>query len=196
MLLWQLPHHLSHVLQGELRGVCFRCLDDGLDLIVHISESLKKVHVPQLNPEFVLITQVHNLVIYFDRAVAIDAIFYVDDIRLIEKVVHDRRDQVESAIEDQKATARLFDSALVGSLIELFEEAVEDACEDAGEFAVVLVLDERVLHVDRANREQTIRELLDQGHQNFTLLDDRLVATSVLNRWIRLVLDDKEVVPS
>jgi len=45
------------------------------------------VHVAQLHPKLVLIVDVHYLVVDFDRAVDLDTIFDVYDVRLVKEVV-------------------------------------------------------------------------------------------------------------
>ena len=90
LLLRQLPHQLGHVLQRHVRRVSLARVDDALDLAVNVIESLQEVHVSQLDPELVLVVQVDWLVIDFDEAVSRNTVFNINDVRLVEEVVHNR----------------------------------------------------------------------------------------------------------
>lgn len=168
LLLWQLSHELGHIRQGHTRRVCLRSVDDALDLVVDVLESLKEVHVAEQDPQFILIVQNHHLILYFDRAIGFDAIFDIHHVCLVEKVVGNRRDQVKCPIQYEKTTSRLLNPRLVlRCLIKLFELLVEDRGEHATELGLSLVLNIGIFHVNGAHGEEATGQLVDQGHQHF-----------------------------
>lgn len=90
LLLWQTAHEFSHVLQRHVRRISLASVNDALNLAVNVIEGLKEVHVAQLDPQLVLVIQVHRLIVYLDETVGCHTIFDVYCIGLIEEVVDDR----------------------------------------------------------------------------------------------------------
>ena len=66
LLLGQLSHKLNHVLAGKLSGVCLGRIHDALNLSVDIVQGFEEVHVSQVDPELVCITQMDSLVFDLD----------------------------------------------------------------------------------------------------------------------------------
>ena len=110
-----------------------------------------------------------NFVVYFGCPVGTNSIFYIDHVCLVEKIMNDRRYKVEGSIQDEQRAPWLPYLSLVSSLIELLKHFVEDGGQDAAELGAILVLNVRVLHVNGAHCEQTIRQLVDQSLQNLVL---------------------------
>ena len=55
LLLRQLSHQLGHVFHRHVRRVSLAGVHDALNLAVNVVECFEEVHVPQLDPELVLI---------------------------------------------------------------------------------------------------------------------------------------------
>ena len=67
-----------------------------------------------------------------------------------------RRDKIKGTIKNDEATSRLLDSALISTLVKLFEELMYDAGHDAAELAIILILNVGVFHMDGTNSEEFV----------------------------------------
>ena len=92
LLLRQLAHKLNHVLAGQLSGVCLGRIHYALDLTIDIVESLKEVHVSQVDPKIVLVTQMDSLVLNLGCTFITQAVFDINNVRLIEEIMSYRSD--------------------------------------------------------------------------------------------------------
>jgi hypothetical protein len=118
LLLWNSTHQLSKVLWLHISRIILAAIHNVLNLPIDIVEGLQKVHISQLYPLFVCITQLHVFILDPDISLRIDAIFNVNSIRLVEKVMDNWRDKIKGAITDQKTSTRLFNPILILTLLE------------------------------------------------------------------------------
>jgi len=90
LLLGNSAHEFSEILGLHVGGIGLAAVHDVLYLPVHVVKSLQKVHVSQLDPLLILITEDDIFVFNFDVAFSVDTVFDIHGIRLVEEVVHYR----------------------------------------------------------------------------------------------------------
>lgn len=109
LLLGNSAHEFGEIFGLHVGGVGLAAVDDVFYLSVHVVKSLQKMHVSQLDPLLISISESDSFVFNFDVAFSIDAVFDVHRICLVEEVVHHWRHQVKSTVANQQATSRLLD---------------------------------------------------------------------------------------